>query len=299
MRSAIGPIAFKSSGLRVYASIPDGGASPVFFPRSQEQAKREMDQVVHQTPRDYGIDRTRWRLEDLRQALDWLEHYSLPGMSQLLARLKFSLKAAAGFIHSPDPAYPAKWERICEQLAAARANPQRMGLLYLDELTYYRWPSLAPAYARQGQEQPRALRSPGSNTQTRLVAILNAVSGQVTYLQRSKVGSSVLVSFYALVRSAYPDLEPLYVVQDNWPVHKLPEVFAAMQTQRLTPLWLPTYASWLNPIEKLWKWLKQQIIHLHPWVDDLETLRGKTRAFLDQFQTGSPELLRYVGLSLE
>ncbi|MBK9335612.1 MAG: transposase [Lewinellaceae bacterium] len=27
---------------------------------------------------------------------------------------------------------------------------------------------------------------------------------------------------------------------------------------------LPTYASWLNPIEKVWKMLKQDLVHNHP-----------------------------------
>ncbi len=255
--------------------------------------------MLHHSPRDYHIERTRWRLLDLCEALDWLKGYSLAGLSRLLDRLHFSLKQALGFIRSPDPDYQSKWDRICQKLAEARTDPTRVGLLYLDELTYYRWPTLAPAYYPQGHDQPRALRVRGANTQTRIVATLNAQNGQVTYLQRSKVGRSALVEFYALIRSTYPDLDPLYVVQDNWPNHKLPEVLTAMQDQRITPLWLPTYASWLNPIEKLWRWLKQQVIHLHPWAEDLAPLREKVRQFLDQFQTGSPELLRYVGLALD
>jgi len=59
---------------------------------------------------------------------------------------------------------------------------------------------------------------------------------------------------------------------------------------------LPTYASWCNPIEKLWRRLKAEVLHLHRLADDLDTLRRTVRAFLDQFQDGSEDLLRYVGL---
>lgn len=59
---------------------------------------------------------------------------------------------------------------------------------------------------------------------------------------------------------------------------------------------LPTYASWCNPIEKLWRWLKQDVLHLHRLADHLEDLRARGRAFLDEFHDGSDHLLRYVGL---
>lgn len=62
------------------------------------------------------------------------------------------------------------------------------------------------------------------------------------------------------------------------------------------PLFLPTYASWLNPIEKLWRWLKQDILHLHSLPNDLETLRLQVQSFLARFISGSDPLLRYVGL---
>ncbi|MGB9722998.1 MAG: transposase [Chloroflexia bacterium] len=58
---------------------------------------------------------------------------------------------------------------------------------------------------------------------------------------------------------------------------------------------LPTYASWLNPIEKRWRWLKQEVLHLHRWAHDLDQLRRQVWAFLDQFAEGSEALLHYVG----
>jgi transposase len=69
-----------------------------------------------------------------------------------------------------------------------------------------------------------------------------------------------------------------------------------LHDHRLTPLFLPTYASWLNPIEKLWRWLKQDVLHLHRLAHDLMKLRQRVLDFLDQFTSGSQPLLHYVGL---
>lgn len=203
------------------------------------------------------------------------------------------------FIHSPDPEYQRKWKAILQAFTDAVNHPEEAVIVFLDEFSYYRQPTLAHAYHLTGTSLPAARQVARSNTRTRLVAVLNGLTGKVTYLQRSTIGRLALRDFYIQVRAAYPEAKRIYVVQDNWPVHKLPEVLQALRSNALTPLFLPTYASWLNPIEKLWRWLKQDILHLHKLANDLETLRSQVRDFLDSFASGSDSLLRYVGLLLD
>ena len=251
---------------------------------------------MHRSPREYGIPRTRWRLQDVGRALAWLNGYSDAGIYKVLKRLGFSRKQALNFIRSPDPEFRAKWQAILKAFSEAVYHPDEVVCLFLDELTYYRQPSSAPAYHRRGKSQPRARQAARANTQTRVVAALNGVTGRVIYLQRSKIGKEALVAFYAQVRAAYPEAEKIYIVQDNWPTHKVPAVMEALRAHGLTALFLPTYATWLNPIEKLWRWLKQDVLHLHRHADDLDTLRQQVVQFLDQFAQGSDALLRYVGI---
>lgn len=94
----------------------------------------------------------------------------------------------------------------------------------------------------------------------------------------------------------YPHAEQIYLVQDNWLIHRHPEVLAVLERlPRLEIVWLPTYAHWLNPIEKLWRWLRQDVLRLHRWAADWDTLLRQVYAFLDQLAQASPALLRYVG----
>lgn len=195
-------------------------------------------------------------------------------------------------------------------------------LLYQDEAAYYRQPTLARDYEAEGaRHQARARRSHQSNTKRRRAACLDAVSGRVFYQGRSKAGVVVLNGLYRDVAEAYDEAERIYLVQDNWPVHFHPGVLEHLEPQqwpfafRTHPDWpapseverledplpiqlvpLPTYAPWLNPIEKLWRWLRQEIVHLHRLSDAWEALKQRVRGFLDQFAGGSQELLRYVGL---
>lgn len=288
-------------------------------------AKETLLRLVRRDPRTLGVNRSRWRLSDLlAQCHDWDVH-TLGGMWGILDRLDISYQRGRDYIHSPDPDYQQKIAAIETVIAETRACTERLVVLYLDELTYYRHPTVGPGYAERGAGAPLARRSLRAATSTRVVATLARHDGRVVAWQGRKVGIVELVNFYRQVREAYPAAERLYIVIDNWPIHYHPDVLAALEPQltswprRLPPRWpteptakaqakwgdwnlpiqllsLPTYASWENPIEKLWRWAKQQVLHLHPFADRLDELRREMKEFLAQFDQGSQPLLRYVGL---
>lgn len=258
-------------------------------------AAETVEFLLHQSPRPYGIACTRWRLQDVGRVLHWLEGKSDAGISKVLKRLGFSRMKALHFIQSPDPEYRAKWQRILAAYADAVAHPDKVVLLFEDELTYLRRATIQPTWQVRGQAR-RHHHQTGNNTQARIGAVLNALTGQVLFLQRSKVGKKELALLYALLRQAYPQAERIYLVQDNWPVHYSPTVLDAAQQHDLTLLFLPTYASWLNPIEKLWRWLRQDVLHNHDLSHDFKRLRQQVVDFLTQFANGSRHLLYYVGL---
>lgn len=275
---------------------------------------------MHQAPAAYQQPGTRWKLETLLGVCDEWQVHTLPGLCQLLKRLKVCWKRARAHVHSPDGDY-------VEKLRWVRFNLMQIDLegsafLFQDELTFYRHPSLACAYAALGKAQPLAELGWKSNYSWRIAATLNAYTGQVIYTQAAHFECPQLVRFYQKVHQAYPSAQTLYMAQDNWPVHFHPEVLAALQLQtwrwplhlpanwptqpgsRVKPLHLPfhilnlpTYASWTNPIEKLWRLLKQEVLHLHPFADDWSGLKVAVTDFLDTFAAGSKELLHYVGLS--
>jgi len=87
------------------------------------------------------------------------------------------------------------------------------------------------------------------------------------------------------------------VAQDNWSIHQHRDVLTALSRwPRIEPIWLPTYAPWLNPTHKLWRLKRQDVLKLHRLAGDWPALRQQVRSFLDPFASGSHAVLRYVGL---
>jgi transposase len=237
----------------------------------------------------------RWELRTIRASLPELAGYTLSGIWRLLWRSKLGLHSPQVQLYSPDPEYQAKLDRLSSCLRQAAAQPDRIAFLFLDEMGYYRWPEPAPDWG------PASLATrEGTNRQQRIIGALDALSGRVHYQDNYIVGRERVIAFYHQLDAAYPAAETLYVAQDNWSIHSHPEVLAALEgLPRIRPVWLPTYAPWLNPIEKLWRWLREAVLKLHRLAGDWKALRQRVNAFLDQFAAGSPELLHYVGLQGE
>ena len=249
--------------------------------------------AVRREPAAFGLERARWRLADLATAVPDLAGYSRSGLSRLLRRHGVRLKRGRLRLHSPDPEYEAKLARLERARALARRFPRRVGLWYADETSVYRQPTLAGTWAPVGEE-PTADLSHRANTRHRRCGALDVGSGRVVHTGGSRVDVAHLRRFLRALRAADP-ARYLFLAWDNWPVHKHEAVLAEARAQRVRILWLPTYAPWTNPTEKLWRWLKQEAVHHHRHADDWAGLTARVGAFLDRFADGSDALLRYVG----
>lgn len=131
-----------------------------------------------------------------------------------------------------------------------------------------------------------------------MLGALDAVSGQVSLLQDSRISGEVFARFLRQLDASYQHLETVYLIWENWPVHSCAVVQATrLQLPRLQVISLPTYSPWLNPIEKLWRQFRQDVDYLHELASDWKQLRKRVATFFAQFAHGSADLLRYVGLA--
>jgi transposase len=320
---------YQQEGIAGLPVKPGRGRKPAYFPRyeSKQEAREAILHTVRRDPSLFDITKTRWDLGLISQVCDWLAVNHPSSLSQLLKRLGISYKRGRSYIHSPDPNYDQKMDMIAQCLLKAWYAPDEYALLYQDEFTIYRQPTIARDYEQMGKHQPLARWGYGANTELRGIGALNAITGQVTYHQASKADIKQLTAFYDMVTQDYPEVDTIYMVQDNSPVHFHPDLLIHLQPQdfqfpthvpgnwpdepsprakriaekrkakdNIKILQLPTYASWANPIEKLWRWVRQSILHLHRLSDDWSQLKQRIRDFILSFRKGSNELLRYVGL---
>lgn len=294
--------AYEANGFDGLVQRPQGGyRGPTLAAR-----RAEVEERLRQPPAEVQLESRgttpgqapcRYRLEVVRASFDWLAEYTLSGVWRVLQRLGVGWKH--GYINywSPDPQYQSKVRFIEKCLKQVAADPRHNVAIFVDEMSYHRWPTAARDWWPQAAGYPLAVHGACNNTQWRIIGGLNAYTGQVSYLQNYIVGREQVITFHQQLYDEYRRMDNLFLIEDNWNVHTHPEVQAALaELPNITMAWLPTYACWLNPIEKLWKWLRQTVLHRHRLSEQWSLLKQRVGAFLDQFRDGSEDLLRYVGL---
>ncbi len=251
------------------------------------------------------------------------------GISDSLDRLGVTHTRGQGYALSPDEQFEAKRafiDGVCERTGERESDSEATDrVFYLDELTYELHPTVDKDWALAG-EQPTTPRGTCGQREGRLLGAMDAKTGRLFYRQKRSVGRTDLTALYREITSAC-EADRLWIVQDNAPFHFHSDVLQELESQvwphahpdfeyprpsqwpdpaeaafsdgalPLQVVPLPTYASWLNPIERLWRWLKQEVLHLHPYVADWRKLKQGVRDFLNRFADDSPSLLQYVGLS--
>ena len=236
---------------------------------------------------------SRWPLRTIRASVAWLTEYTGSGVWRVWQTCGLGLPTSCARLFSPDPDYRSKGRRLHRCLRDAARHPDTVVALFLDEFGYQRWPEVAPTWGLEAAVAQRA----GNTQQGRTIGVLNALTGQVNYLDGYSVGRQQVMQFSSRLDRAYPEENRSYVILDNWNIHTHPDVLTALEDYpRISPGWLPTYAPWLNPLEKLWRWLRQDLLKMHRWVEDWPQVKQRVHDFLEQFAHGSAALLRYVGL---
>jgi len=185
---------------------------------------------------------------------------------------------------------------VVQCIEEARANEDVVAL-YEDEFTFYQNPSVANGWEEKGKKQPLARLSQKGNKTCRIGGVLDISDGSVIFEQRSKIGVDELIILFERTYKKYISARKTYIIMDNWPIHKHPKVLQYLESTNIDLIFIPTYAPWTNAIEKLWRWLYQDILHLHRHSDDWDILKYLVFNFLKKFENGSKELLRYTGLS--
>ena len=313
---------YREHGIPGLSDKPGRGRKPAFAPKSPEEAEAELLVAMGQEPSLVNRHQTRWTLRTLGESVPWLEGLSIPGIHQIFSRLGISYKRARDYVRSPDTDYADKLSRIKEALEAARENPETCVVVYQDEFGFSLQPTLAKDWAETGTKSPLARQSYLPQETCYGIGALNPHTGDVVYQQVKSCTVVALHAFYTQICQRYPNAERIYLVQDNRAIHFHANLMAALLPQTtafvkpVPPNWsdkqskkigdleklpieilqLPTYAPWTNPIEKLWRWARQAVIHLHRLSNDWTALQEKVTDFMEQFKDGSQELLHYVGL---
>jgi len=196
--------------------------------------------------------------------------FSVSGMTDWLKRVGFRYKKPHGV--------PAKADAKAQQ--AFIADYQR--LKAKDELIYF-VDSVHPQHQTQlnygwiMSGERKAIAMTGCQKRLHVTGAINLQGHRFIYQCNDKVNSDSFQQFLMLLHHKHKT--PLHIILDNARWHKTAEVTALAAKLQITLHYLPPYSPNLNPIERLWKVLHEQVTSNH-FYEKFADFRRATQTFL-------------------
>jgi len=133
-----------------------------------------------------------------------------------------------------------------------------------------------------------------------LTGLIDVIAQKLIVREDQTLNTSSTIAFFKLVEKAYPQMKKVHVFCDNARYYRNKEVQKYLQKSKIELHFLPPYSPNLNPIERLWKWMKERVTYntYYPEFDDFkEAIFGflQTLSSLNPRSELAEEFSRRVG----
>ena len=170
----------------------------------------------------------------------------------------------------------AKWPGILKA-----ATERGAMILFGDEASFPQWGTLSYTWARRG-EQPQ-VKTSGKRKAYKTFGVIDYFSGR--FFHRSITGKFNAETYQAFLLDVLArSRQPIYLVQDGAKYHtsKAMQLFFEQHAEFITVCQLPSYSPDFNPIEYLWRKVKQLATH-NQYFPQFEQLTASVDAALQYF----------------
>ncbi len=272
------------------------GKSPGRPPKLTKSQRRQLAKWIEDGPAEAGFAGNCWRSPMIQHLIEtkFGVLYAVKYISELLKNMGFSYQKARFVSDHLDKEARKQW--LDEKWPEILAQAQRLNahILFGDEASFPQWGSLTYTWARKGR-QP-TIETSGKRKGYKVFGLIDYFSGRFFYkCQEERLNSKTYEDFLREVLAK--TRKPIILIQDKAPYHTSAAMnkFFAQHQDRLIVHDLPSYSPDYNPIEKLWKEIKKEGIHLH-YFPTFESLKGKVHEALMIFKDTSKKVLRLFGM---
>jgi transposase len=268
-------------------------------PKLTPTQKAELATLLDEGPVKAGFSGACWRSPMIQQMIydRFGVFYNVFYIAQLLKNLGFSFQKAAFVSDHLDEDKRKAWRTTTWPQILRLAKARKALLLFGDEASFPQWGTLTYTWARRGQ-QPQ-VKTCGKRKGYKVFGLIEYFTGRLCYQgQEGRLNSAAYMAF--LTRVLAQTTQPIILIQDGAKYHTSAETkaFFTQQAARLQVFQLPTYSPDYNPIEKLWKKIKQHDTHLH-YFPTFAALTNKVEQALLKFTNTPEEILALCSLPTE
>ena len=217
--------------------------------------------IVTTQPFDHDLPGGGWTLRKLRRYLaqKWNRSISRAALHRTLVRLRLSWKRCARLLGKRNPAKRAAFLERFHTLYQ-EATHQETILVYIDESHFHRDVGRGSTWAPVGQRVWCVSPCAPLSDRINWYGAYNLSDGQCLIWAEGACNTEATIKFLRKVACWVPaDGRRVKVVWDGAPWHRAKRIAKAAEELGLELEALPSYSPDLNPIEGLWKWMREEV----------------------------------------
>ena len=181
--------------------------------------------------------------------------YTVSGMTKWLKHQGFSYKQPK---MTPAKADLAKQEEFIEEyLALLEDTPLAEPIVFMDSAHPTMATKVVCGWIKKGVDKPIAQTA--SRTRVNVMGAIELSTMKVVSCCPEQVNGVTTVSFFDQLKEAYPNAPKIHIILDNSGYHRCQLVKDTAIEKNIHLHYLPPYSPNLNPIERLWKVMNEQV----------------------------------------
>jgi len=210
-------------------------------------------------------------------------NYSISGMCYWLKRNLFSYKKPS--------LVPGKANRDAQQAWINQYNQLKKGLqkdetiCFIDGVHPTHNTQVSYGWIRKGERKEICANT--GRQRINISGALDLLEHKVHFQENSTLNAETTISFFKKIEKAYPTKNKIHLFCDNAGYYKNRKVTAYLEQSKIEAHFLPPYSPNLNPIERLWKWMKERILY-NTYFQHFEDFKHAIFGFLESLSRLDP-----------
>jgi transposase len=257
-----------------------------------EPIKNAVFALLHSPPSQHNINRTSWRLADIRQCL-LKQGISVSRMtiSRIASTTGYTWRKATEVLTSNDPEYQEKLERIKSILSTLGENDR---FCSIDEYGPFAIKMKGGMRLVGPGEHPHVPQFQKSKGCLIVTAALELSRNQITHFYSKKKNTTEMIRLLEVLLEKYKGCDTLYLSWDAASWHASEALYEKVENVNNPDLWhsahsphvelipLPSSAQYLNVIESVFSGMAKAVIHNSDYQSVEEAMAAIDRHFLER-----------------
>jgi len=212
-------------------------------------------------------------------------NFTVSGMTFWLKSHGFSYKKPAVVPGKANREVQEQWIREYEELKNNLSEEE--AICFIDGVHPTHNTKLTYGWIKKGQK--KEIPTNTGRQRLNISGAIDIISKRVFIREDETLNASSTIEFLKKLETAYPQATCIHTFSDNARYYKNKEVMKYITSSKIEMHFLPPYSPNLNPIERLWKYVYENVLY-NRYYEKFSSFRDAILGFLESLFDPEPEI---------